>query len=322
VFEATTALALDHFAHERVDVAVLEVGLGGRVDSTTVGRPVVAALGPIDLDHREFLGDTVEAIATEKAAIIRSGTAISAAQPPAAAAVVVAQAARAGVPLLMEDRELSVALRVRDLHGQRIDCTGPGWRLDDLRLGLRGAYQPGNALVAVAAARVLDVGERAIREGLARARWPGRFEVRRREGGWLVLDGAHNPAGARALATSLQAYFGAAPTTFVLGVLRDKDAAGILRPLLDRAERVVLTAFDSPRAASPDELRALVPSRVPLDVARSVAEALDRVEAGPRAPLVCVAGSLALVGDALRHLDGGDRPCPVENTADSIGALS
>jgi dihydrofolate synthase/folylpolyglutamate synthase len=322
VFEATTALALDHFAHERVDIAVLEVGLGGRVDSTTVGRPVVAALGPIDLDHREFLGDTVEAIATEKAAIIRSGTAISAAQPPAAAAVVVAQAARAGVPLLMEDRELSVALRVRDLHGQRIDCTGPGWRLDDLRLGLRGAYQPGNALVAVAAARVLDVGERAIREGLARARWPGRFEVRRREGGWLVLDGAHNPAGARALATSLQAYFGAAPTTFVLGVLRDKDAAGILRPLLDRAERVVLTAFDSPRAASPDELRALVPSRVPLDVARSVAEALDRVEAGPRAPLVCVAGSLALVGDALRHLDGGDRPCPVENTADSIGALS
>jgi dihydrofolate synthase/folylpolyglutamate synthase len=322
VFEATTALALDHFAHERVDIAVLEVGLGGRVDSTTVGRPVVAALGPIDLDHREFLGDTVEAIATEKAAIIRSGTAISAAQPPAAAAVVVAQAARAGVPLLMEDRELSVALRARDLHGQRIDCTGPGWRLDDLRLGLRGAYQPGNALVAVAAARVLDVGERAIREGLARARWPGRFEVRRREGGWLVLDGAHNPAGARALATSLQAYFGAAPTTFVLGVLRDKDAAGILRPLLDRAERVVLTAFDSPRAASPDELRALVPSRVPLDVARSVAEALDRVEAGPRAPLVCVAGSLALVGDALRHLDGGDRPCPVENTADSIGALS
>ena len=322
VFEATTALALDHFAHERVDIAVLEVGLGGRVDSTTVGRPVVAALGPIDLDHREFLGDTVEAIATEKAAIIRSGTAISAAQPPAAAAVVVAQAARAGVPLLMEDRELSVALRVRDLHGQRIDCTGPGWRLDDLRLGLRGAYQSGNALVAVAAARVLDVGERAIREGLARARWPGRFEVRRREGGWLVLDGAHNPAGARALATSLQAYFGAAPTTFVLGVLRDKDAAGILRPLLDRAERVVLTAFDSPRAAAPDELRALVPSRVPLDVARSVAEALDRVEAGPRAPLVCVAGSLALVGDALRHLDGGDRPCPVENTADSIGALS
>jgi len=122
VFEASTALALDHFAHERVDVAVLEVGLGGRVDSTTVGRPVVAALGPIDFDHREFLGDTLTAIATEKAAIFRSGTAISAAQPAEAEAVVVGHAARAGVPLLMEGRELSVTLRARSLEGQRIDC--------------------------------------------------------------------------------------------------------------------------------------------------------------------------------------------------------
>jgi len=301
---------------------VLEVGLGGRVDATTVGRPVVAALGPIDFDHREFLGDTLEAIAGEKAAIIRGGTAVSAAQPPEAGAVVVAQAARAGVPLLMEGRELSVTVRASGLEGQRIDCAGPGWRLDDLRLGLLGAYQPGNALLAVTAARVLDVGERAIREGLARARWPGRFEVRRREGGWLVLDGAHNPAGARALAASLQAYFADAPTTFVIGVLRDKDAAGILRPLLGRAQRVVLTAFGSPRAAAPDDLRALVPPIAPVVVASSAAEALGRAEEGPRPAVVCVAGSLALVGDALRHLDGGDRPCPVENTADSIGALS
>jgi dihydrofolate synthase/folylpolyglutamate synthase len=309
VFEATTALALDHFAHERVDIAVLEVGLGGRVDATTVGRPVVAALGPIDFDHREFLGDTLEAIAAEKAAIFRSGTAISAAQPPEAAAVVVAHAARAGVPLLMEDRELSVTLRARSLDGQRIDCAGPGWRLDDLRLGLLGAYQPGNALLAVTAARVLAADERAIREGLERARWPGRFEVRRRRGGWLVLDGAHNPAGARALAASLETYFGAAPTTFVVGVLRDKDAAGILRPLLVRARRVVLTAFGSPRAAEPEALRALVPPSVPVTVAPSVAEALRAAEPGAASPVVCVAGSLALVGEALRSLDGGDRPC-------------
>ena len=322
VFEATTALALDHFARERVDIAVLEVGLGGRVDSTTVGVPAVTALGPIDFDHREFLGDTLEGIAGEKAAIIRSGTAISAAQRSEVAAVVVARAARVGVPLLMEGRELSVAVRARALEGQRVDCAGPDWRLDDLHLGLRGTYQPGNALLAVAAARVLDVGEPAIRAGLARARWPGRFEVRRREGGWLVLDGAHNPAGARALAASLQTYFGEAPTTFVIGVLRDKDAPGILRPLLGRARRVVLTAFGSPRAVAPDDLRALVTPGVAIDVAPSAAEALDRAEQGVRPPLVCVAGSLALVGDALRHLDGGDRPCPVENTADSIGALS
>ena len=321
VFEAATALALDHFAHERVDVAVLEVGLGGRVDSTTVGRPAVTALGPIDFDHREFLGDTLTAIAGEKAAIFRSGTALSAAQPPEAEAVVVAQAARAGVPLLMEGRELSVTLRARDLHGQRIDCAGPGWRLDDLRLGLLGTYQPANALLAVAAAHVLGVGERAIRTGLARARWPGRFELRRRQGGWLVLDGAHNPAGARALADSLETYFGEVPVTFVIGVLRDKDAAGILRPLLGRARRVILTAPGSPRAAAPEDLRALVPASMPVEVAPTVGQALAAAEEGSRSPVVCVAGSLVLIGDALRHLDGGEKPCPVEKSADSINTL-
>ena len=321
VFEATTALAFDHFARERVDIAVLEVGLGGRVDSTTVGRPVVAVLGPIDFDHREFLGDTLTAIATEKAAIFRSGTAISAAQPPEAAAVVLEHVARAGVPLLMEGRDLTVTLRARSLDGQRIACAGPGWRLDDLRLGLLGAYQPGNALLAVTAARVLDVGERAIRDGLARARWPGRFDVRRRAAGWLVLDGAHNPAGARALAASLEAYFGDTPMTLIFGVLRDKDAAGILQPLLGRARRVILTASASPRAAAPADLHALVPASLPVEVAPTVAEALALAEAGPAAALVCVAGSLALVGAALGHLDGGDKPCPVENAADSIGPL-
>jgi dihydrofolate synthase/folylpolyglutamate synthase len=132
-----------------------------------------------------------------------------------------------------------------------------------------------------------------------------------------VLDGAHNPAGARALAASLEAYFGEAPATFVVGVLRDKDAVGILRPLLGRARRVVLTAFDSPRAAAPDALRALVPRSVPAVVAPSVGAALRIAEEGPGTPIVCVAGSLALVGDALRHLDGGDRPCPVEGVPDT-----
>jgi dihydrofolate synthase/folylpolyglutamate synthase len=318
VFEATTALGLDHFARERIDIAVLEVGLGGRVDSTTVGRPAVAVLGPIDFDHREFLGDTLTAIATEKAAILRSGTAVSAVQPPEAAAVVLDHVARARVPLLMEGRDLSVILRARSLTEQRIDCAGPDWRLDDLGLGLLGAYQPGNALLAVTAARVLGVGERAIRAGLGRARWPGRFEVRRRDGGWLVLDGAHNPAGARALAASLAAYFDDTPMTLVFGVLRDKDAAGILQPLLPRARRVILTASASPRAAAPEDLRALLPATLPVAVAPSIGAALALADETPAA-LVCVAGSLALVGGALAHLDGAEKPCRVENTAASIG---
>jgi dihydrofolate synthase / folylpolyglutamate synthase len=145
--------------------------------------------------------------------------------------------------------------------------------------------------------------------------------VRRRPGGWLVLDGAHNPHGARALAASLEAYFGAAPLTLVTGVLRDKDAAGILGPLAARARRVILTSFASPRAAAPADLRALVPPGCSAEVAASVGEALALAAAEPRHPILCVAGSLALVGDALRHLAGGDKPCPVEKPADSMESL-
>ena len=322
VFEATTALALDHFAREAVEVAVLEVGLGGRYDSTTVGAPAVSVLTSIDLDHQEILGDTVTAIAADKAHIIRSGTALAAAQVPEVTAILDARAKATGVPLLREGRELGVSLRARSLDGQRLDLTGPGWREDDVTIHLLGTYQPPNALLAAAAARVLGAGGAAIRQGLARARWPGRFEVRRRAGGgWLVLDGAHNPAGARALAESLQTYFGDAATTFVLGVLRDKDAAGILSALLGRARRLVLAASSNPRAAAPADLRALVPSSLPVTVAASVPEALALAEAETSTPILCVAGSLSLVGDALRTLDGGDKPCRVENTADSIRTL-
>jgi dihydrofolate synthase / folylpolyglutamate synthase len=136
-----------------------------------------------------------------------------------------------------------------------------------------------------------------------------------------VLDGAHNPHGARALAASLEAYFGDTPMTLVTGVLRDKDAAGILGPLAARARRVVLTAFTSPRAAAPEDLRAFVPPGCRADVADSIGQALALAEAAPRHPILCVAGSLALVGDALRHLAGGDKPCPVEKPADSMESL-
>jgi dihydrofolate synthase / folylpolyglutamate synthase len=137
-----------------------------------------------------------------------------------------------------------------------------------------------------------------------------------------VLDGAHNPAGARALAASLEVYFGDTPMTLIFGVLRDKDAAGILQPLLGRARRVILTASASPRAAAPADLRALVPSSRPATVAPSIGEALALAEAPPADRLVCVAGSLALVGAVLANLDGTDKPCPVENTAASIGPRS
>jgi dihydrofolate synthase/folylpolyglutamate synthase len=322
MFEATTALALDHFAREAVDVAVLEVGLGGRLDATTVGRPAVTAVARIDLDHQDVLGTTLAAIAAEKAAIIRSGLAFASAQEAPAADALVARAAAQAVPLLLEGRDLAVSLETRGPETQWIDCRGPGWRLTHLALGLAGTFQPSNALLAVAAARALGVAEPALRAGLACARWPGRFDVRRIGERWLVLDGAHNPGGARALAASLAEYFPAADLTLLVGVLLGKDARGILAPLVPLARRLILTRSSNPRAADPGSLReALPPGAPPAEVARSAEEALGLAAREPRTPIVCVAGSLSLVGDVLRLGLGGDKPCPLEKGADSMEFL-
>ncbi|MGH7365759.1 MAG: bifunctional folylpolyglutamate synthase/dihydrofolate synthase [Candidatus Rokuibacteriota bacterium] len=304
VFEAGTGLALDHFCRERVDVAVLEVGLGGRLDATTVGRPRVAVLGPIDYDHQHELGDTLTLIAAEKAAIIRSGVAFSARQDPEAEAVITRRAALVGVPLVLEGRDLHVTPLGFTLEAQRLDLAGPDWRLPDVACGLLGVYQPGNALLAAAAARELGADEAAIRAGLRGARWPGRFQILRRDP-LVILDGAHNPAGARALAASLRAYFPGRPVTFVIGVLADKDAGGILAALRPLAARVILTASANPRAAAPEALRALLPASAGADTTRSPREALAMAIAEDPRGIVCVAGSLSLIGDVLAGVGEG-----------------
>ena len=307
VFEATTALALDHFARAGVEVAVLEVGLGGRLDATTVGRPHVSVLTRIDYDHQALLGDTLARIAWDKAHIIRSGVAVSARQDPEAETPIGERAAAVGVPLLLEGRELGVSVREASLDGQRLDLIGPDWRIEDARCALLGPHQPSNALVAVAAARVMGAGEAAIRRGLAEVRWPGRFQVLAGSP-TVILDGAHNPGGARALAASLRAYFPGRPVAFVLGISADKDLAGILSPLLPLAERVVFTAANSPRAADPESLRELARHLGPLPgerlaVAARPADALARLRQESPHALVCAAGSLFLLGELL-----ADRP--------------
>jgi dihydrofolate synthase/folylpolyglutamate synthase len=313
MFEATTALALDHFAREEVEVAVLEVGLGGRLDATTVGTPAVSVLTQIDLDHQAILGPTLADIAREKAAIVRAGLALSARQAPEVAAVVEARAAAVGVPLLVAGRDLRVEVEWAHLGGQRIACAGPDWELRGLDLALLGTFQPQNALLAVAAARHLGVPEAGIRAGLARVQWPGRFQVLG-AGPFVVLDGAHNPGGARALAASLRASFAGEPATLIAGFSSDKDARAILAALAPFARRLIATAAAHPRAVPPAQVAALVPAgSAPARVAPSVAAALDLAAGDPTAVTV-VAGSLYLVADALRHLFG-DAPCPVERRA-------
>ncbi len=327
MFEATTALALDHFARAEVEIAVLEVGMGGRLDATTVGEPLVSVVTRIDHDHQAYLGWRLEEIAAEKAAIIRSGRAVAGAQAPEVTEVLFRRAESARVPLLLEGRDLGVSVMRADLTGQRLDMTGPGWALSDLWLPLLGRFQPGNALLAVAAVKELspsgvEVSEAAMREGLAKVRWPGRFQVIGRDP-WIVLDGAHNPAGAQALAASLNEYFGETPRTLIVGISSDKDKAGILKCLAPEATRLILTASSHPRAAPPEELRALLPpTEARVEISESVAEALSLALDAPKTPIICVSGSLFTIADALAEIRGvRDIPCEIEGGIDSIEPL-
>jgi dihydrofolate synthase/folylpolyglutamate synthase len=301
--------------------------MGGRLDATTVGRPLVSVISHVDYDHQAFLGWSLEEIAREKAAILRSGVAVAASQAPVVTDILCRRAAAVGIPLWLEGRDLSATLRCRDLSGQKLSLAGPGWSLDDLFLPLGGNFQLQNALLAVAAVKALAasgirVSDAQVRQGLERVRWPGRFEVIGRDP-WLVLDGAHNPAGAQALAASLKDAFGDQPKTLIVGISADKDRAGILKALAPAAARLILTASTNPRATPPEELAALLPpTEVPVEVAPSVLEALALALSPPVTPIICVTGSLFTVAEVLaaRH-GGGDIPCEIERGSDRVESL-
>jgi dihydrofolate synthase/folylpolyglutamate synthase len=284
-FEFATLAALVHFATSRAEAVVLEVGLGGRFDATNAVRPLVCAVSRIGLDHVELLGDTLEAIAREKAGIFKPGVpaVVAHAQAPEALEALRAEAARRGAPF-------SVAPATWE---------GP--------VALRGPHQRGNAALAASALRLLDaagvgVPEEAVARGIAEARWPGRLE----EVGGAVLDGAHNPDGAQALAVALPLLYPGRPVELVFGVLADKDHQGMLRALGPVVRGLHLVPPASPRARAPASYRALAAGLAPrADEHASLPEALAcaRARAADGA-VVAVAGSLYLVGEARALLAG------------------
>ncbi len=291
-FEYTTVLALDWLSRQHVDVIVLETGLGGRLDATNALLPAVSVITPVDYDHMAWLGDTLAAIAGEKAGIIKPGVpVVSAPQEPEAAEVIARVARERGSELHVVHEALPA----------------------DWALALPGTHQRANAAVALAAldAAGITASERARRAGLASVEWPGRFQ--RLENGRFVLDGAHNPAAARRLArTWHEAYGDHHRATLIIGALRDKDVPAICRAVAPLAERVLAVPVRSPRAAAPEEIRAafaLVAPELEVRAATTLAAALEqaRVHLEP----VLVAGSFFLVGEALALLTG--QPAPAES---------
>jgi dihydrofolate synthase/folylpolyglutamate synthase len=260
-FEVLVAVAYAAFADLPVDVAVVEVGMGGSWDATNVVDAQVSVVTPIDVDHRHFLGDTPEEIAVEKAGIIKADAiTVSGVQPDRdAAEVLVERAAEVGARILFEGNDFGVTARDVAVGGQQLSLRGVAADYPDLFLPLHGPHQASNAAVAVAAVEAfVGGGERpldleVLRAGLAAVESPGRLEVVRRSPTVLV-DAAHNPAGARALRDALADSFTFVKLVGVLAVMRDKDVAEMLEALEPALDEVVVTRNTSPRSMSPREL--------------------------------------------------------------------
>lgn len=298
-FEVVTAMALLHFVEEGVDAAVLEAGMGGGADATSAATGILTVITPVALDHCEWLGDTIPAIAREKAGLIRAGRPVVLSRQPAGARDVFIERGRSlGAPLVCFGADFSAAWDESSLA-----YDGLSRQLAGLRPGIGGRYQSANAATALAAAEILaDNGFRldssALRAGIDAARWPGRMELLS-GAPRVLLDGAHNPDGARALADSLTDY-PRQRLILVTGVMSDKDAAGILAPVLPLAHEVVAVTPAVERSLDAGRLAELCREKGLNAVAGgTVAEGLDlaRQRAGAQ-DLILVCGSLFTVGEA------------------------
>ncbi|HVL47448.1 MAG TPA: folylpolyglutamate synthase/dihydrofolate synthase family protein [Candidatus Thermoplasmatota archaeon] len=307
-FEAVTLLALRHFARKRVDVAVIEVGLGGRLDATNVfPKPLATIVTNVDLEHTKVLGKDVASIAREKVAIARKGVPFATASKGEALDAILAGASERGAaPITVVGRDVVVEPVNEDAAGQTFRLRGTRRDHGILRTSLAGAHQIENAALAVVALDAVDavgiaVPLRAVAEGLATTRWPGRLE--RIEGPpALLLDGAHNPAGMEALARHLETR-GIAPV-LLFGCLDDKDWMAMILEIAPRVKAAVITRPPTPRALAPnDAARAFSQAGVVATIVEDPRHALVTAigQAGDDG-VVLVAGSLYLVGDVLRIL--------------------
>ena len=309
-FELLTVLAFVAFADAPVDVAVVEVGMGGAWDSTNTADGDVAVFAPIDLDHADRLGGTIAEIATVKAGIIKPrASAVSARQVASAAAPLRAAAAAQGASIAFEDDAFGLAEQRLAVGGQQLTVRGLAGTYDDLYLPLYGAHQGHNAALAVAAVESLigagsqPLAADVLAEGLAQVTSPGRLQLIG-VAPTVLVDAAHNPHGARSLVAALRQSFDFDEWGLVLGVFGDKDAAGIAEALAPAATHVFVTAPDSERAADPELLADVVErAGVPVTVHAILADAADAAREWASASerrAVVIAGSVVLAGEALR----------------------
>jgi dihydrofolate synthase/folylpolyglutamate synthase len=284
-FETVTAIALQYFREQNVDVVVWETGLGGRLDATNVVTPLVSVITNIAFDHTQYLGETLAQIAGEKCGIIKPGVPV--------------------VTAATDPDVLAVIRNHADSQQSPVTVVGHDAPIGEYPAPLLGRHQIVNCATAVAALRAsgLEISDSALRHGLPRTCWPGRFQVIAGEP-TVVLDGAHNAAAAERLADALGEHFARRKLTFILGVLRDKNYDEMCRVLAPLAERVFCTRVNSDRTSEPEQLAALCRSanpRAEVRVFMKLAEAFEAARASG-ADVIVITGSLFLVGEALARL--------------------
>ncbi len=314
-FEFVTAMGFLYFKRKGVEWGVVETGMGGRLDATNVLVPEVTVVTNISYDHREFLGETLKEIAGEKAGIIKKGIpVVSSAQEPGAMEAVSGKAAEQGTELFVYGEDFISRPKHMDMYGITFDYEGKE-RMADLYVPLCGMHQLENASVAVKALELLrekeSVPPHCVREGLARTRWQGRLElIRNEECNYdFLIDGAHNPNASRALAVSLERYFISPYQTIILilGIMADKDAEGIMKPLLPLASEIIFTAPAYERAAPPQKLSEYAGSlgfrsRIAEPVKASIELAKGMAGESTGKALIVITGSFYTVGEAKLHL--------------------
>jgi dihydrofolate synthase/folylpolyglutamate synthase len=293
-FETVTAMALLVFAEEAAEMVVLEVGLGGRLDATNVVSPELCVITPVDFDHETLLGKSLESIAGEKGGILKAGVpAVFARQRPEAARVLDGRAAELAIAVA-RTANWSVCDLELDARGSRFRLSGE--RSLGIACPLAGEHQVENAVTAAVALACLGVPDSAIEAGIARTRWPGRLE-RVSERPEMILDGAHNPAGARALAAYIDRFYSHRRVRLIYGAMRDKAIDEISGILFPRAQQVIVTAPQQARALAPEALRDLG-GHPDLRTAPTLRDALALVEDASPEDVVFVTGSLFLVAEA------------------------
>ncbi|UCC66293.1 MAG: bifunctional folylpolyglutamate synthase/dihydrofolate synthase [Deltaproteobacteria bacterium] len=304
-FDFTTAMAIYYFSLQEVDLSILEVGLGGRLDSTNITSPLIAVITNVERDHFQILGERIEDITREKAGIIKRGIPlVSGVTQPEVIQILEDECSRKRAPMRLAGKDFwgeRIAPRTLNFRGRR-------WRLEEVKLGVAGSYQVDNATVALGALEVLEemglgVSKKSVYEGLRKILWPGRLELVQRSP-QILLDGAHNYAGARSLREALQEEFEYDRLFMIVGIMEDKEIPTILTELAPLADLLVASRPHNPRAMSPQKVAEIARTHCKeVKVIEEVKDAVGKLrEVAQKDDLIIATGSLFTVGEARDYL--------------------